>query len=182
MNPLVVKGLVKRYKDFELSIDFEMSRGYVMGLVGANGAGKTTLIKSAIGAVIPDAGEIQLLDKAKIGVVWDTPPFAPDWTVASTGRAIAPFFPNWDQREFEERCRRWELPEKTKIKALSRGMGMRLQMAVAFAHDPELLILDEPTAGLDPLARDELVEDLAEFMLDEQRSILFSTHITSDLE
>ncbi|WP_296136769.1 ABC transporter ATP-binding protein [uncultured Tessaracoccus sp.] len=182
MNPLTITGLRKRFDEFELRADIALPRGHVTGLVGANGSGKTTLIKCALGAVIPDSGEIELIDKTKVGVVHDTPPYAPTWTVAATGRIVGAFFPTWDQAAFDAHCRRWELPATTKVGRLSRGMGMRLQMAIALAHDPELLILDEPTSGLDPLARDELVDDLRELMLDERRTILFSTHITSDLE
>lgn len=182
MNPLEVRGLVKRYPGFELACDFTVPHGYVMGLVGANGSGKTTLIKCALGAVNADAGELQLVDKRRVGVVLDSPPYAPTWKVGQTGRSVGNFFENWDHARFEELCAKWELPAGRKVKDLSRGMGMRLQMAIALAHDAEFLILDEPTSGLDPLARDNLIEDLAEYMTDENHSILFSSHITSDLE
>ena len=182
MNPLTVTGLVKRFPDFELRADFTVPRGLVTGLVGANGAGKTTLIKCALGAMVPDAGTVHLADKQEIGVVFDSPPYFPEWRVKETGATIGRFFHGWDQGRFDELCARWNLAPKKRIKELSRGMGMRLQLAVALSHKASFLILDEPTAGLDPLTRDELLDDLAEFMLDEDHTILLSSHITTDLE
>ncbi len=182
MNPLELRGLVKRYPGFELNLDLTVPQGYVMGFVGANGSGKTTTIKCALGLVHPDAGTVALADKAHIGVVLDQPSYTADWTVAGTGRVLSRFYPSWDAARFAALTDGAGVPGSRRIKDLSRGMGMRLQLAVALSHGAEFLILDEPTSGLDPFARDELLADLQEFMVDERHTVLFSTHITSDLE
>lgn len=183
MNPLELRGITKRRDGFTLGpLDLVVPRGYVMGFVGANGAGKTTTIKVALGLVRPDGGTVSLLDHARVGVVQDTPAYVGEWSAAEVGRAVAPFYPDWDAAGFAHLLA-WAGIEPTKrVKALSRGMGMKLQLAVALSHGAELLILDEPTSGLDPLARSELVEMIAEFMTVESHSVLFSTHITTDLE
>lgn len=178
-----LRGVTKHYDGFTLGpLDLVVPRGYVMGLVGANGAGKTTAIKIGLGLVHPDGGEAAPLDRTKLGAVFDTPPYVPTWRVRDVNRAVAPFFPGWDQDRFDELLDWGGIDPKKRIKALSRGMGMRLQLAVALAHHAELLVLDEPTSGLDPLARSELVDMLAEFMTDENHAVLFSTHITTDLD
>lgn len=183
MNPLELRGVVKRRDGFTLGpLDLVVPRGYVMGLVGANGAGKTTAIKMALGLVRPDAGEVRLIGRAGVGVVHDAPAFLPDWTAAQVGRALAPFYPDWDAAAFA-RLLDWAGIEGSKrVGELSRGMGMKLQLAAALSHGAELLILDEPTSGLDPLARSELLEMVAEFMTDESHSVLYSTHLTTDLD
>ena len=181
-NPLVINGLVKRYPGFELDLDLTVPRGYVMGFVGANGSGKTTTIKCALGLVHPDAGDVHLIDKACIGVVLDQPGYNGDWTVALTGRVLGGFYPAWEADRFAALTAGSGVPADRKVKELSRGMGMKLQLAVALSHGAELLILDEPTSGLDPFSRDELLESLREFMTDENHTVLFSTHITSDLD
>lgn len=183
MNPFELRGVTKRYPGFTLGpLDLVVPRGYVMGLVGANGAGKTTAIKIALGLVHPDAGGVHLLDHAKVGVVHDLPPYAADWTVGTIGRGIAGFYPDWDAARFAELLAWAGADERKKVKELSRGMGMKLQLAVALSHGAELLVLDEPTSGLDPLARSQLLEMIADFMTDERHTVLFSTHITTDLE
>lgn len=190
-NPLELRGATKRYAPrtrepsagFALGpLDLTVPRGYVMGLVGANGAGKTTAIKIALGLVHPDAGGVHLIDKARVGGVFDQPAYVADWTAAQLGRALAPFYPAWDTTRYAELLAWSGIEQGKKVKALSRGMGMRLQFAVALSHGAELLILDEPTSGLDPLARAEMLEMIAEFMTDESHSVLFSTHLTTDLE
>lgn len=181
-SPMVLDGVVKRYGDFVLDISLEVPRGYVMGFVGANGAGKTTTIKCGLGSVIPDEGAVDLIDKTRIGVVLDTPPYAGEWTVAETGRLLGRFFPEWDADRFTAMTAGSDVPGDRAVKELSRGMGMKLQLAVALSHGAEFLILDEPTSGLDPYARDSFLEELGEFVTDERHSVLFSTHITSDLD
>ncbi|WP_226913231.1 ABC transporter ATP-binding protein [Gephyromycinifex aptenodytis] len=163
-------------------MDLVLPRGYVMGFIGTNGAGKTTTIKAALGMLIPDSGVIQAPPMERIGVVLDSPFYVRDWRVRDVARAVAPFYPHWDQSKFESLCADFGLAQKPRVKELSRGQGMKLMTAVALAHDAELLILDEPTSGLDPLARDHFLDILAEFMQDESHAVLFSTHITSDLE
>ncbi|MBK8462296.1 MAG: ABC transporter ATP-binding protein [Nigerium sp.] len=190
-DPLELRGVTKSYArgkrhpsmGFALGpLDLTVPRGYVMGLVGANGAGKTTAIKIALGLVRPDDGGVHLIDKTRIGVVFDQPAYVPDWTATQVGRAVAPFYPAWDGARYAELLAWSGIDPGKKVKALSRGMGMRLQFAVALSHGAELLILDEPTSGLDPLARSEMLEMIAEFMTDECHSVLFSTHLTTDLE
>lgn len=189
-------GLTKSYPDFVLGpIDLKVERGTVAGLIGSNGAGKTTLIKLLLGLTTPDAGSIALFGekvpnpenlpaavKARIGVVLDACAFAQTMRVndvAQLGRAA---YKRWDDALFKKLVRNFEVDGKRDVSKLSRGMGMKLTIAFALAHRPELLMLDEATAGLDPIARDEILDILRDFMLDESHAILMSTHITSDLE
>lgn len=197
MDALIqANGLGKRYDDFHLKgIDIRVEAGTVVGLIGSNGAGKTTTIKMLLGILRPDEGDVRVLGcpvgsgsapegelKQRIGVVLDTCAF-PDTSkvkdVATLGRFA---YRNWDAHRFSALCERFELAPKKNVKELSRGMGMKLMLAFALSHDPELLILDEATAGLDPMARDEVLDILREFMSVEGHAILLSTHITSDLE
>ena len=173
MNPVEISHLTKHYPDFSLNdVTFSVPAGYVTGFVGANGAGKTTTIKAALGMIHPDAGSATTMGHERIGVVFD-----------AQGKTFRhDLYPAWSQERYDSELQAAGLTPAKRVKELSRGMGMRLQMAVALAHDPELLILDEPTGGLDPLARTEMVDMLAQFMVEEGRTILFSTHITSDLD
>lgn len=183
MNPLELRGVTKRRGGFTLGpIDLVVPRGYVMGFVGTNGAGKTTTIRIALGLVHADAGSVQTLHHARIGVVHDQPAYVADWTAAQVGHAVAPFYPAWDAAAYDRLLGWAGIPRTKRVRELSRGMGMRLQLAVALSHGAELLILDEPTSGLDPLARTELLDMIAEFMTDESHSVLFSSHLTTDLE
>jgi len=182
-SPLKLQGITKNYKEFHLGpVDLEVPRGYVMGLVGANGAGKTTAIKIALGAVLPGNGTVRLINKSRVGVVLDQPPWPSSWRVRDIAKLVGPFYPDWNQRVFEELCGWAGVSWRLKVKEFSRGMGMKMQLAVALAHEAELLVLDEPTSGLDPLARGELLDMLSGFMSSERHSVLFSTHITSDLD
>lgn len=187
-------GLVRDFGRFRLGpIDLSIPVGYVTGLVGANGAGKTTLLKLLLGLQTPDSGTMSLLGepvseatvavREDIGVIFDAPFVMPDWTVAKTGRATAPFYSRWDADLFGTLTERFHLTPKATVKSLSRGEGTKLMLALAMAHHPRLLLLDEPTSGLDPATRRDLLDLFAEFMAaDEGHTILFSTHITSDLE
>jgi len=192
MNHLInVAGVTKHYKDFALDdVNLVVDPGEIVGLIGRNGAGKTTLIKSLLGIIRTNNGTIELLDDAdehaaatheRVGVVFDICPFVGEMRVsdvASLGKAT---FATWDATKFDGLCRNFSLDEGKRVKELSRGMGMRLQLAFALAHDPLLLVLDEPTAGLDPIAREEALDILRDFM-DDDRAILISSHITTDLE
>jgi len=182
-NILQVLGLCKSYDSFALDdVTFDVPCGYIMGFVGPNGAGKTTTIKLILGMIYPDSGCISVPDKERIGVVMDTPLYVDDWTLKGVESAISPFYKNWDTKKFSEYLKTFELGAKKKVKELSRGMKVKLQIAAALSHDAKLLILDEPTSGLDPVARDEICDLLREFVTDDSRSVLFSTHITTDLE
>ena len=183
-NILEVKNLNKSYDTFSLkNVSFEIPKGYIMGFVGPNGAGKTTTIKSMLNIIRYQSGEVKtLLDNEQIGVVMDSPFYVDDWKVSDVEKAISPFYRNWDSGKYSELLKRFNIDKKKKIKELSRGMKVKLMIAAALSHDAKLLILDEPTSGLDPVARDELCDILGEFVTDENKSIVFSTHITSDLE
>ncbi len=163
-----------------------------MGLIGPNGAGKTTLIKLIMNLIRKNAGHIELfgLDniqheteiKSRIGFVYDVPQFYEDIKLRQTAKAIAPFYPKWDQNRFLKLMDDFELPLSKKFKKLSHGMKMKFSLALALSHDADLILMDEPTAGLDPVFRQELLERIAEIIQDEEKTVLFSTHITSDLE
>jgi ABC-2 type transport system ATP-binding protein len=153
-----------------------------MGFVGQNGAGKTTTIKLILGVIQSDGGSIKVPDQEEIGVVMDTPLYVDDWTLRDVEAALSPFYKNWNTEKFAGYLKRFGLDTKKKVKELSRGMKVKLQIAAALSHDTKLLILDEPTSGLDPVARDEVCDLLREFVTDESKSVLFSTHITTDLE
>jgi ABC-2 type transport system ATP-binding protein len=185
-------GLTVRAGDFLLGgIDVEVPTGYVVGLVGPNGAGKTTTIKALLGMIGRHSGRVELFGEEsaspavtndRIGVVLDRPFLSPEWRVDQIGRLIGRFYRAWDADRFASLVGELRLPARARVGALSRGEGMRLSFALATCHDPRLLVLDEPTSGLDPVARAELIEHLREFMVDETHSVLFSTHITSDLD
>jgi ABC-2 type transport system ATP-binding protein len=153
-----------------------------MGFVGPNGAGKTTTIKLILGIINPDGGNTDAPSQEHIGVVMDAPLYVDEWTLKDVEMALSPFYANWDSAKFAGYLKQFGLDAKKKVKELSRGMKVKLQIAAALSHDAELLILDEPTSGLDPVARDEICDLLREFVTDESKSVLFSTHITSDLE
>lgn len=192
-NSLEVRGLEKRYGAFSLkNVSFDLPAGYIMGFVGPNGSGKTTTIKSLLGIINTPSGTVTMfgLDSkthaaqinGQIGVVMDTPFNADDWTVTDVARAVAPFYSKWSATAYAGYLARFGIDKTKTVKELSRGMKVKLMMAVALSHEAKLLILDEPTSGLDPVARDELCDLLREFVTDESKSVLFSTHITSDLE
>ena len=182
-------AVVRRQGTFTLGpLDMTVPAGLVTGFVGPNGAGKTTAIKAMLGMVGIDAGSIGVLDGApgarrdRIGVVLDTVALPREWTAASAARNLERFYPDWDRGRLDELLARLDVPARVKVKDLSRGQGVKLQLALALAHHPELLILDEPTSGLDPVARLEVLDIFRDFLIAEGRTILFSTHITSDLE
>ena len=190
MNNIEINGLCKNYPTFKLNnIGFNVPKGAIMGFVGRNGAGKTTTIKLILSIIRADYGSIKIFGQSAsqalnehIGVVMDAPLYTDDWTARDVQAAVAPFYPKWDRRLFDDYIGRFGLDYKKKVKELSRGMKIKLQLAVALSHNAQLLILDEPTSGLDPVARDQICDLLREFVMDENKSVLFSKHITSDLE
>jgi len=190
-NILEIKNLNKSYSGFSLqNVSFSVPKGYIMGFIGPNGAGKTTTIKSILGMITPDSGDISIMGttvdcydiKNHIGVVMDLPFYVDDWKVNDVHSALSPFYSRWDSAAFTDYLRKFNLDKNKKVKELSRGMKVKLMLAAALSHEARLLVLDEPTSGLDPVARDELMDILSEFIMDEDRGVLFSTHITSDLE
>ena len=198
-NLLEIKDAQRQIGDsFALrNVDLAVAPGEIVGFVGANGAGKTTTIRAALGLMKLDAGELRLFDepfgpnapdstqrcvRSRIGVVFDTCPYPAEFTIAQMERCVAPAFPDWDKAQFWHLAEQFSLSRKAKVKDLSRGMGMKLQLAVALSHNADLLVLDEATAGLDPIARDETLTILREFTAQESHGVLFSSHITSDLD
>ncbi|SNX54442.1 ABC transporter ATP-binding protein [Thermoanaerobacterium sp. RBIITD] len=190
---LEVKNLKKKFKDFALkNVNFTLEKGYIMGFIGPNGAGKSTTIKFIMNLLKKDDGEIKIfgLDnikhekevKNRIGFVFDENYFYEELTVMEMKRVIAPFYKNWNDSLFNKYIKEFSLPSKKKIKELSKGMKMKFSIAVALSHDAELLIMDEPTSGLDPIIRSELLDILTLLIQDENKSVFFSTHITSDLD
>ena len=189
-DAIVVRHMKKKLGNFTLGpIDLHLPEGCVMGLIGENGAGKSTLISLLTGLKHPDSGEYTLLGEADaglvhedLGIVLDIPGFPSSLTADEIGKLVAPGFANWDAELYARYCREFALPDKTRFGKYSRGMKMKLSIAVALAHHPRLLILDEPTGGLDPVMRDEILDIFYEFMQDGSHSILISSHILSDLE
>ncbi len=195
---LRIEKLEKHFDSFSLrDVSFTVEAGTIVGLVGSNGAGKTTTIKSVLGIIAPDSGSIALFGeevvgafgkrlaklKQDIGVVFDSCSFPDEYRVESTAETMRSVYEKWDDEAFRRLAQAFRLSPKSKVKDLSRGMGMKLSLACALAHKPRLLILDEATAGLDPIARDEVLDMLREFIAeDESRAVLMSTHITSDLD
>jgi ABC-2 type transport system ATP-binding protein len=192
-HALEIDGLRKEYPGFILrDVSFSLPRGYIMGLIGPNGAGKTTVIKLILNIVVRKAGSVKVLGldnlahetevKSRLGFVLDEPPFYPYLRVKDIGALIAPFYKTWDRKEFRRLCGEFEIPLRKRVGALSRGMKMKLGLAAALSHGAELILMDEPTSGLDPVFRRELLERLSGLIQDGRTSVLFSTHITSDLE
>ncbi|HSG82400.1 MAG TPA: ABC transporter ATP-binding protein [Gemmatimonadota bacterium] len=192
-HALEIEGVGKRYEGFELSdVSLQLPRGYIMGLIGPNGAGKTTLIKLILNLVRRDGGAIRLFGrdnlgdeaavKSRIGFVPDEPRFHEDATLKELASAVAPFYPRWDEQRFRTLAGEFGLELGKKFKKLSHGTKTKFALALALSHGAELVLLDEPTTGLDPVFRRRLLDKLAGLLQDERVSILFSSHITADLE
>ena len=192
-NAVEIRGLTKRFDGFTLdNISFTVPKGCIMGFIGQNGAGKTTTIQSMLNIIPIDAGEISLLGldhikdenevKERIGVALDDCPFGEVFTPVQIERVFRGLFRNWRTDTFFRYIDRFQLPRDKKVGNLSKGMKMKLQIAVALSHDAELLIMDEATSGLDPIIRNEILDVFRDYLMDGERSILMSSHITSDLE
>ena len=193
MNALEIRNLTKSYPGFMLdNLNLTLPSGCIMGLIGENGAGKSTTIKLILDMIHKDSGSITIfgkdngdnieLTKEDIGVVMDEVGIPECLTVKQIGNVMKHTFRNWDNTEYVRLVQKFTLPEKTQFKEFSRGMKMKLGIAIAMSHDSKLLILDEATSGLDPIVRDEVVEMFSDFTRDENHSILISSHIVSDLE
>ena len=192
-NALEIKNLNTTIGDFSLNdINFSLEKGTIMGFIGKNGSGKTTLIKTLLNMLPSTSGEV-LFDnivmygneetvKAKIGVVFDSLIYPLNLKPTKIKRMMSPFYKTFDDKTFDQLMNRFELDPGKRLSAYSKGMQMKFGVVMALCHNPELIILDEPTAGLDPIARADVIDLLLELMQKEERSILFSTHITSDLE
>ena len=183
-----IKNLVKKFDDFTLGpIDFSIPKGTIIGYIGQNGAGKSTTIKLLLGLLKKDSGEIKILGydnlnslelKDKIGVVFDDLLVPEEMTLVDLEKFCSRVYSKWDREFFYQLKKKFNLSEKQTIKSYSRGMRMKLSMAVALSHNAEILILDEATSGLDPIVREEILD----FMQNENHTILISSHILSDLE
>ena len=193
MNVLTVEGLCKNYPSFRLkNVGFTLPMGTVMGFIGRNGAGKSTTLKSILGLVHPDSGRVTFLDKdaaenerdmkENIGVVLGGIDFYPQKKIKTITDVTRRFYPNWEEEKYRHYLELFCLDENKRVQELSSGMRVKYLIALALSHNARLLILDEPTSGLDPVSRDELTELFRAIVADGSRSILFSTHITSDLE
>jgi len=174
------------------NISFTLPRGYIMGFVGPNGAGKSTTIKMIMNLVKKNSGDITIFskDNAKaekdikqyIGFVYDENHYYEELTCEQMKKIIAPLYKNWDEAQYQSYMERLQVPKNKKIKRLSKGMKMKFVIAMALSHHAERIIMDEPTSGLDPVVRSELLDILQEIVMEEEVSVLFSTHITTDLE
>lgn len=193
MNALEVKGLSKKIGKFELqNISFELAQGTVMGLIGQNGAGKSSIIRCILNLLKKKSGEILIFDKdhaqfeteirEDLGIVFDELHVPDNLTAIDLEKIYQKVYKRWDSTFFFSQLDRFDVAKYDKVKSLSRGMKMKLAIILALSHHPKLLLLDEPTSGLDPVVRDEMLDVLLDFMEDETHSILFSSHITSDLE
>lgn len=193
MNALEVRGLSKTYPAFTLkNVSFDVPQGAVVGFIGRNGAGKSTTLKSILGLVHPDSGDVRFFGqdvrqherefKEQIGVVLGGIDFYPKKKVKTITDVTRRFYGNWDEGKYRHYLDLFGIDESKRVDQLSSGMKVKYLLALALSHNAKLLILDEPTSGLDPVSRDELVELFRAIVADGQRSILFSTHITSDLE
>ncbi|NUU76878.1 ABC transporter ATP-binding protein [Paenibacillus xylanilyticus] len=193
MNAIELRNLTKTYPLFKVdNVSLNVKQGYITGLIGPNGAGKSTLIKMIIGLIRPDSGSIKTLGnempsqeiniKQRIGIVSDECFYYEHLTIREMKKMIAPFYKRWDEKKFNSFLEQFELSPKKKIEDLSKGMKIKFSLAIALSHNAELLIMDEPTSGLDPVFRRELLDLLSDLIQDETRSIIFSTHITTDLE
>ena len=193
MNVLTVKGLCKSYPSFTLKeVSFALPQGTVMGFIGRNGAGKSTTLKSVLGLVHPDKGQVTFMEqdvaqneqymKENIGVVLGGIDFYAQKKIKTITDVTRRFYPNWEEEKYRHYLSLFGLDETKRVRELSDGMRVKYLIALALSHQAKLLILDEPTSGLDPVSRDELTELFRAIVADGSRSILFSTHITSDLE
>ncbi len=193
MEMLSVQNLNKAYEKFRLKdVSFTLEKGYIMGFIGRNGAGKTTTLKTMLNLAHPTSGRVTILGqeylsnelalKQQIGVMFGDISFYPKKRLSAITGVVKRFYAEWDEAAYQTCLRRFDLDESKKMEELSRGMRIKYELALALSHKARLLILDEPTSGLDPVSRDDLLELFAEIIQNGERSILFSTHITSDLE
>ena len=191
MNAIEIKNVSKKFKRFTLdNVSLSIPEGYIMGLVGANGAGKTTIIKLLMGLYLKDSGSISLLGqdpytqykiKDQVGFVFDNPQFY-DFNLKKIKNIVKPFYSKWDDQVYCKYLERFKLSPKMRFKTLSRGMQLKFALTIALSHHARLFILDEPTSGLDPVFRNEFLSILQDLITDGDKTILFSSHITSDIE
>ncbi|WP_314347971.1 phenol-soluble modulin export ABC transporter ATP-binding protein PmtA [Mammaliicoccus vitulinus] len=192
-NAIDVKNLKYRTKNLNLEdVSFEVKKGYVTGFIGANGSGKTTTIRILMGLLKEQSGDLKILGehlaanpveiKNKIGFVYSELYMYENWNIKTIESVVSKYYKNWDHEKFQNYIHQFQLTYKQKIKQFSTGMKMKLSLAIALSHHAELYILDEPTSGLDPVVRNEVLEILQKELINEEKTVFFSTHIISDLE
>ncbi len=190
-NSILVRDLCKRFPDFTLDhVSFQVPQGRIVGFIGENGAGKSTTINLILNELKRDGGTVEVLGRdpadpavrADVGVVFDACNFPEVFTPLDVEKVLSGVYSAWDSQLYREYLARFALPERQRVKTLSKGMKMKLAISAALAHKPRLLILDEATAGLDPVVRDEILDLLLDFIQDEEHSVFFSSHITSDIQ
>lgn len=192
-NILSIQSLHKHYPGFALeNVSFSLAPNHIMGLIGKNGAGKSTTLKAILNMVPPESGRVTMFQKnfyqhekeckQRIGVVFGGIDFYPLKKLSDIAAVTQKFYKNWDQEQYQKYIKRFALEESKKFKELSNGMKVKYLLALALSHHAELLILDEPTSGLDPISREELLHIFRQIVKNENCAILFSTHITSDLD
>ncbi|MEQ6355782.1 ABC transporter ATP-binding protein [Lysinibacillus sp. M3] len=192
-NVIEIRNIRKKFKGFSIdNLDLQVKKGYITGFIGANGAGKSTTIKMIMNLLKPDTGEVKLfgLDykthekeiKERIGFVYDENVFFEGLNLKDIRKIVGPAYRSWDDALFYQYVKKFDLPLNKPIKTFSKGMQMKVSLAIALSHHAELIIMDEPTAGLDPIFRREFLNLLQELMLDGSRTIFISTHITTDLD
>ncbi len=190
---LSVKNLNKHFPNFELkNINLELEGGFVLGVIGENGAGKTTLLKCILNMLHIDSGEIFVLGKnlhqhdkeikKEVGVVFEQCPFGDHVEIKDAVSILKRIHPNFNEVKFYDYVEHFKLPRNQKIKTFSKGMKMKLSIITALSYEPKLLILDEPTSGLDPVVRGEILNLFSDFVSDDEHGVIFSSHITSDIE
>lgn len=190
---LEVNNLSRKFDAFQLKdISFKLEPGYIMGFIGPNGSGKTTTIKLIMNLLRKDSGEINIFGKDnikfekeikdRIGFVYDDMYYYENMTIREMKDIVAPFYSKWDDDQFNKYLDQFNLSASMDIKDLSKGMKMKFSLSLALSHDADFIILDEPTAGLDPIVRRELLDILYNIIQNENKSIFFSTHLTTDLE
>ncbi|MDO5515920.1 MAG: ABC transporter ATP-binding protein [Clostridium sp.] len=192
MEAIEIRNLKKNYKTFSLDIDnLDIKSGFITGFIGPNGSGKTTTINSIIGMIKADEGQIKVLGenvlenekiKSSIGYVGDISGFLEENKLKHIKRSIARFYPDWDETLYKKYMNEFKLNENKAFKDLSKGMQKQFQLVMAFSHHPKILIMDEPTANLDPIVRNEILEIIADHMANEEITVFYSSHITSDIE
>lgn len=192
MEAIKIRNLKKVYKDFTLDIDkLDIKSGFITGFIGPNGSGKTTTINSIMGMIKFDNGEIDVLGKnikedvkvkEDIGYVGDISGFLEESRLKYIKNSISPFYPHWDEKMYRRYMEKFKLDENKIFKELSKGMQKQFQLTMAFSHHPKVLIMDEPTANLDPIVRNEILEIISDHMVNEEITAFYSSHITTDIE
>ena len=193
MSILEVKNITKEYPSFKLdNVSFNIEEGSICGFIGRNGAGKTTTLKGIMGLIHLNSGEIKVFgrdiyeheaeNRQEMGFTLAETMFYPDAKIGTLAKVTSKFYPNWNEDTYIKLCKRFGLEQDKKVKELSTGMKVKYNLAVALSHGAKLLILDEPTSGIDPVSRDEILDIFKMIVKEGKRSILFSTHITSDLD